>query len=701
MKGIVFFLLAGLARRIRGGQLGKVSRRRKLKTPLVLLASMLTALAWDAPAHANFWVEASGQWFCSLGVGQGEVPMSGVRVELWDQDCPADPLGVCDTRMAVGVTDQNGRFKIGGFGGDGWNYHWSRPDVYIKLFFTDDLAQGPRGVRVINDLHQIRSSWSHTVSNVEGPIDFGVLISDYGIQPGWSSTCQLWLAMRRAFQDYVADVGRLPPAGHAQVLHWSGLYGLYGPLGSTASPWANLDTVHWPTNYPGRTHDSYGVPLTHAHIVGIMRHEFGHTVRHSYDGDANHFALDAGFFRYARPHEHCDSKHIGEIDWARRGFAFNEGWAQYWAGKTWSCGGNWWDDLTVEGNVAVGLAELQRQCRLNHEQMVDVLAAAPGQIHSFEEFENWARALYPGCTGVRGTPPVTRSGSPLTIGDVPAADWRAMIADRLARIDQRILEIKSDIRDAKMQLSARPDCLVPENCMAAFEAYAKPALLSGALRKLVLVERLYRKSQEYPRLDLPAESAQSVLDRLRGKVGKKLARTTLATYTKVLRAVSHLREQSAEANTLYEELQGKAEALRRALATGADILQMVDPLDEILANRATPASENTLRRPDLVVTDIRVSSAPSGCRVTYDLLNNGAADAPETTTGVDVVWGSGDVTSEHSETVAQEDLAAGEVVEISLTIPLPCGPLEVAVTADVDDAAKESDESNNWRREFF
>ena len=55
---------------------------------------------------------------------------------------------------------------------------------------------------------------------------------------------------------------------------------------------------------------------------GTAKHEFAHTIRHYYDGNYAHFLADAGRFWYLRSHS-CSLE-------TNPGFAFNEGWAEYW-----------------------------------------------------------------------------------------------------------------------------------------------------------------------------------------------------------------------------------------------------------------------------------------------------------------------------------------------------------------------------------
>ena len=59
-------------------------------------------------------------------------------------------------------------------------------------------------------------------------------------------------------------------------------------------------------------------------LVETAKHELAHTVRHSYDGSNGHFLVDAARYSYAQ-HHYCGKQ-------TNYGFAFNEGWAEFWAG---------------------------------------------------------------------------------------------------------------------------------------------------------------------------------------------------------------------------------------------------------------------------------------------------------------------------------------------------------------------------------
>jgi hypothetical protein len=153
---------------------------------------------------------------------------------------------------------------------------------------------------------------------------------------------------------------------------------------SFGTPYTTWDTIHWPgvdTDFDG------------------FDHEFGHRLRHTADGGVVHFNNDATWYRYARHHELDEDTNLG--------FAFNEGWANYfrhlmqpdYLDGPWN--GQFKGD-EVEGNVAVKLINLSRNCQsnaFNHGffEMWKALKANPGTIHSFPEFFDAFLATKPPC----------------------------------------------------------------------------------------------------------------------------------------------------------------------------------------------------------------------------------------------------------------------------------------------------------------
>ena len=107
------------------------------------------------------------------------------------------------------------------------------------------------------------------------------------------------------------------------------------------------------------------------------------------DGSFAHFLVDVAKYSYARNH------YCGML--TNEGFAFNEGWAEFWGESCYGIYGNSPTDYSYEGNVAKGLRALMDRCGSSHGQMVDVLETNRGRIHSYMQYEAAHNALY-GCS---------------------------------------------------------------------------------------------------------------------------------------------------------------------------------------------------------------------------------------------------------------------------------------------------------------
>jgi hypothetical protein len=141
-------------------------------------------------------------------------------------------------------------------------------------------------------------------------------------------------------------------------------------------PFTTTDRTRWPAGFPTGAGNSTSF------------HEFAHSMRHSFDGGLAHFLVDAARFQYPQNHTPCKL--------TNQGFAFNEGWAEYWARTTQPCGDG--TNFSQEGNVAVALTGLE-QCS-SRPQMVRVLRESPSGltlssgIHSFSDFRTRFFQLY-------------------------------------------------------------------------------------------------------------------------------------------------------------------------------------------------------------------------------------------------------------------------------------------------------------------
>lgn len=315
----------------------------------------------------DFTVTGTGSAFCHDGTDDTTFPLAGARVQLMDSDC--DGSTICDDVMGESRVAADGSFAVTGRGGDPGNYWWSKPDVYIRVVYNDDA-----GVRLTDELDrdQYFDTPEHDHNNTPDgtTVDFGGWTTGLNVSGpsatsfGDGTKCAVWKHAHDAFNDARQLLGTAPPSGHYDVEYWSAIW--------AGTPWTNTDTTHWPIHSPT--------------VASV--HEFAHTIRHAADGDGNHFNWDVTRFRYARNHDICDpnSNRIGTDTHAMGlAFGFNEGWAEFWEGRTRGCWGVSIDD-ELEGNNAFALQVLANQPFGGKKQMVATLLAHPGAIHSLDEF---------------------------------------------------------------------------------------------------------------------------------------------------------------------------------------------------------------------------------------------------------------------------------------------------------------------------
>lgn len=299
-------------------------------------------------------VEAIGSLSC------GGQPLDNATVELVEYRWP----GWSDPVIDRGLTDAAGRFSLRGTGG--WVF--GDPTTYVRVLYESRVPPPPdKGTRVHDEIGRTRVGIGPRFDFRFGVLDMGALNSN-GLD------CLLWDGLGRAVEDYRATADPVAPLPYDDVAiqRWS--------AASAGTPFALLSTISWPTGYRGS-----GV---RSEIT--VFHEFAHTVRHSFDGDFGHFLGDVVSFNYLRNHNTCDV--------TNEGFAFNEGWAEFWEtrssplprGRAFCNTPPRWD---VEGDVAADLRQWSR-C-VGYENMARILRDNPSAIHSRDEFVAALRARFP------------------------------------------------------------------------------------------------------------------------------------------------------------------------------------------------------------------------------------------------------------------------------------------------------------------
>lgn len=119
----------------------------------------------------------------------------------------------------------------------------------------------------------------------------------------------------------------------------------------------------------------------------LIKHELAHALRNIFDGKSAHIKDDAKDFGGFESHS-CEKATNPQ-------FAFNEGWACYWAEECMDSDEK--GDMDVEGNIAAALRSLQKRCRTSDHDMWAVLKQNSGKIHSFAEYMDGFQDLV-GCS---------------------------------------------------------------------------------------------------------------------------------------------------------------------------------------------------------------------------------------------------------------------------------------------------------------
>lgn len=303
--------------------------------------------------------------------------------------------------------------------------------------------------------------------------------------PGQSHKCAIWAGVHHAYEDYRAATGgsALPSRGVE----------IQADAITAGVPFTPHTSIWWPGGYPagdGAAPDD-----------STTRHEFGHVIRHGFDGDLGHFLGDVVTHNYLQHHSACNKTGLG--------FAFNEGWAEYWERNVPGPDECPWpaEDWEVEGNVARALTELEARCTAGRRDlMVDVLRRNAGRIHSYPEF-----AALLGC-------PLP---APLPVLTLPAGVTPALIGDasraKLARVDLRITGkriggLTRAVRNTT-RLAQRPPRCIRAGCLRALETLTRPA----GLRLKLALAKIHKSAIDD--LDTPKEQL-----RLRNMGTPKLVR---------------------------------------------------------------------------------------------------------------------------------------------------------------------------------
>jgi hypothetical protein len=419
-----------------------MSFRAVRRTLGLVVFGLLVVLAMaPAGASASVSFEVKGQWVCN---NRGTVtPLVGARVELWKNNSYW-----FDEKLGATHTASNGSYSFSLHADDNF-------DLYAKVVLNDD-----QGVHLGN--WYSFSDWD-TQTETTGSHSGLVNLGGYEIfKNGGSGTpdCATFQGAHNAYQNYKQLIGSPPPDSS---------YLISADFPCCGVPFTTLDTTHWPDNYE----TGYG-PKDPDGGYAVNFHEFAHSVRQSFDGGALHFLADAARYGYLKNHELCLV--------SNEGFAFNEGWAEFWAKTPATCGDG--TNFNQEGNVAAALTGLEK-CA-NRQTMVKVLKESPEAIHSFAQFK--ARFLQ--IAGPRACFITSITGNQAIDKTIAAAQLLTEAESQIATETQLIGSMSR--RMALVRTHAqKPGKCIRGQCAPAVEKLIDPAALSTQVAQATLVrERL-------------------------------------------------------------------------------------------------------------------------------------------------------------------------------------------------------------------
>lgn len=387
---------------------------------LLLLTVALSSLQPPAPAVASGTTTFRGAFSCSAD-GQ---PLAGARVELWEIWSTDLPKLWPNARLRSAVqADVNG----------GWGFRVSGDETnwFVRVVLTSENAE-------VGDWLVPWSWFADTAPNQND-----VALHDYGVKAVPGEQCALWNALQSAHQRYRNATGSRAPMGEMVAQYGAPTAGV---------PFTPYDETWWPSGYP---------------IGTTPEHEFAHAFRHTFDGPYSHFVNDVTYFFYLQQHSATSCSPTNS------GFAFNEGFAEYWQGEVRTrCPENP-DDYRVERNVAAALRFLQDSCHLSRGEMVAVLATHPGTVHSYQEFSNLVGCLGP--LPVPGPPKVYPIAWRRIVKST-VADW----TKTLRLMDDQLVSLVQERQKAQQAIDSPLPCQ-SRPCPEEYQRLAEPWIVKSQI----------------------------------------------------------------------------------------------------------------------------------------------------------------------------------------------------------------------------
>ena len=220
----------------------------------ILLASIFLA------SFANGWFLKTKNWPVRA-VGKVTCkgkPMPYVQIELMDKDL------LFDDKMGSTTASSTGSFSVKGSGRDGLR---GKPDPYIRVTYSYSGTYGKlKVVRIFKIVRRNKSPKRSYSSYINfGTINFSNL------------HCLAYVEFYKALRHYKLEA--------ESPLPYNTLYIRTNAFFHAGTPYATTNVVRIPRKY--EKHFTYTT----------AKHEFAHTIRHSFDGNLAQFLADA--IRYA------------------------------------------------------------------------------------------------------------------------------------------------------------------------------------------------------------------------------------------------------------------------------------------------------------------------------------------------------------------------------------------------------------------
>jgi hypothetical protein len=404
---------------------------------IVVLLAALALLAMTPAASEAVTFNVTGKWTCS---NRGKViPIAGARVELWHEISywPDDKLGSRHTAS-------DGSFNFGVQAGSNF-------DLYAKLVLNDDNGTSLGNWYSFSDWDTETS----TVGSHSGTVNLGTwqISKDNG---SGTPKCAIWQGAHNAYGNYRQVIGSRPPDSN---------YSISADFPCCGTPFTTRDTTRWPSGYQtGSSGDPDGG-------FSVNFHEFAHSVRHSFDGNFTHFLFDVGRFGYAQNHSLCSN--------TNQGFAFNEGWAEYWAHTLTTCGDG--TNFNFEGNVATALDGLEK-CS-SRPTLVRVLRENPGSIHSYSEFKaKWDAIVGPRPCLIR---PIT--GIEGVENSLSSAQLTSEVQKQISGLNRLIASLSRQLTTAKRRALSPGRCSIARLCVTGVQKLIEPSAINAQIQQAKLV----------------------------------------------------------------------------------------------------------------------------------------------------------------------------------------------------------------------